>query len=142
VESRLGLAAFEAFGPLGRTFGGWEPSVWPGQLAPSLLWAWGEGGTPTSASVRWPSAIAGVLIGLTLARRATLGLGGRAGVLVGLCWFGSVGLMDRSAGAGLDLLAGLATVTALDRLLGRGSDLVAGAWTALAFLTGGWPSVA
>jgi hypothetical protein len=142
VEARLGLGAFEGLGPLGQAFGGWEPSVWPGRLLPSLVWAWGEGGTPTSASVRWPSAIAGVLAGLFLARRAAGTLGGRAGVLVGLCWFGSLGLMDRSGGAGIDLITGLATVAALDRLLGRGSDLVAGGWSALAFLCGGWPPVA
>ena len=61
--------------------------------------------------------------------------------MVGLCLFGSVALIDRSAGAGLDLIAGLATVAALDRLLGRGSDLVAGAWAGLAFLAAGWPPV-
>ena len=61
--------------------------------------------------------------------------------MVGVCLFGSVALIDRSAGAGLDLIAGLATVAALDRLLGRGSDLVAGPWTGLAFLAAGWPPV-
>ena len=142
IESRLGLTAFETPGPLGRALGGWEPSVWPGRLLPSLAWAWGEGGTPTSASVRWPAAIAAVLTGLILVRRSSDRLGGRAGVLVGLCWFGSIGLMDRSAGAGLDLIAGLLTVAALDRLIGKGSDLVAGAYAALAFLAGGWPPLA
>jgi len=142
IESRLGLAAAERLGPFGQVFGSWDPSVWVGQLVPSLLWAWGEGGMPTSASVRWPAAIAGVAVGLILARRASSVLGGRAGVLVGLCWYGSLALMDRSAGAGLDLITALGTVAALDRLLGRGSDLVAGCWAALAFLAGGWPPVA
>jgi hypothetical protein len=142
VESRLGLAAFERLGPFGQVFGSWDPSVWPGQLVPSLVWAWGEGGTPTSASVRWPGAIAGVVIGLILARRAATALGGRAGVLVGLCWYGSVALIDRSAGAGIDLITGLGTVAALDRMLGRGSDLTAGLWAGLAFLAGGWPPLA
>ena len=32
-------------------------------------------------------------------------------------------------------------MAALDRLLSRGSDWIAGLWTALAFLTGGWPPV-
>jgi len=141
-ESRLGLAAMETLGPFGQVFGGWEPSVWVGRLVPSLVWAWGEGGMPTSASVRWPSAIAGIVIGLVLARRCATTLGGRAGVLVGLCWFGCVGLIDRSAGAGVDLMVGLGTVAALDRLLGRGSDAVAGLCAAVAFLAGGWPPLA
>ena len=130
------------FGPLGLAFGGWEPTVWPLPLAASSLWAWGEGGTPTSASVRWPAAIAGVLVGLILARRGAAPISGRAGVLIGLAWYGSIALMDRSAGAGLDVLAGLATVAAIDRLLGRGADLAAGGWLALAFLSAGWPPVA
>jgi hypothetical protein len=142
LESRLGLAAREGCAPLGRVFAGWDPTVWPAQLAPSALWAWFEGGAPTSNSVRWPAAIAGVVAGLILARRAASRLGGRAGLLTGLCWFGSLGLMDRSAGAGLDLITGLATIAAFDRLLGRGSDLMAGAWLSLAFLAGGWPPVA
>ena len=142
IEARLGLAASESLGPLGQVFGGWDPSVWPGQLAPSLIWAWGEGGRPTSASIRWPAAIAGVVIGLILARRAATTLGGRAGVLVGACWYGSLALMDRSAGAGIDLVTALGTVAVLDRLLAGGSDLVAGIGLAWAFLAGGWPPVA
>lgn len=142
VESRLGLASGERLGPFGQVFGNWDPSIWPGQLVPSLVWAWGEGGIPTAASVRWPAAIAGVAVGLILARRIATTVAGRAGVLVGLCWYGSLALMDRSGGAGIDLVTGLFTVAALDRLLGRGSDLTAGAWTALAFLAGGWPPVA
>ena len=142
IESRLGLAAAESFAPLGRVFGGWEPAVWPLPLALSRAWSWFEVGAPTSASVRWPSAIAAAVVGLMLCRRTSGFLGGRAGVLVAVCWFGSLGMMDRSAGAGIDLIMGLATIAALDRVLGRGSDLVAGLWTALAFLAGGWPPVA
>ena len=142
AEARVGLAAFEKLGPFGRVFGGWDPSVLPGRLLPAWVWAWGEGGTPTSASVRWPEAIAGVVLGLVLARRASQGLGGRAGLLVGLCWYGSVGLIDRSSTTGLDLVTALGTVAALDRVLGKGSDLVAGLFAAFAFLAGGWPPVA
>ena len=88
IEARLGLSAGEGLGPFGQVFGGWEPALWPAQVAPSVLWAWGEaGGIPTSASVRWPAAIAGVLAGLILAHRAwgeARGLGRRAdgGLLV------------------------------------------------------------
>ena len=142
VESRLGLASFEGVGPFGQVFGGWDPSIWPGQLAPAAAWAWGEGWIPTSATVRWPAAIAGVWIGLILARRLSTTLGGRAGVLLGLCWCGSVALIDRSSGAGIDLITGLGTVAALDRLLGRGTGYVAGLWAGLAFLAGGWPPLA
>ncbi len=143
VEARVGLSAAEPLGPFGQVLGSWDPGTWPGQVAPSALWAWLEGGYyPTAASVRWPSAIAGILAGLILARHVTRALGPRAGVLLGLCWFASVALIDRSGGAGLDLVAGLAVLAALDRMLDRGSDLVAGVWSALAFLSGGWPPVA
>jgi hypothetical protein len=143
LEARIGLSAAERFGPFGQMYGGWEPGIWPGQVAPSALWAWGEAWYyPTAATVRWPSAIAGVLAGLLLARHAGRTLGRGATFWVGLAWFGSLALIDRSAGAGLDLVAGLTVVGALNRLLGRGSDLWAGVWTALAFLGGGWPPVA
>jgi hypothetical protein len=141
IEARLGLAAGEGFGPLGRAFGGWDPKTWPAQLAASVVWAWGEEGMPTAASVRWPAAIAGLAAGLILVRRMMSVLGLRAGLIVAVCWFGSIALIDRSAGAGLDLIAGLATVGALDRIFGRRSDWVAGLWAALAFLAAGWPPV-
>lgn len=140
-EARLGLAALEPFGPLGQAFGGWEPRVWPGPLLAARAWAWGAGATQSSA-VRWPAAIAGALAGIVLARRGSLALGGRSGLLIGLAWLGSLALMDRSAGAGLDLFTGLFTVAAIDRLLGKGSDLAAGSWMALSFLCGGWPPLA
>jgi hypothetical protein len=142
IEARLGVAAGEALGPFGRFFGGWEPSLWPAPVALSRAWAWFEGGTPTAAAVRWPSAIAGVLIGFLLTRRMLGALGPWASALVGLCWFGSVALIDRSAGAGLDLIMGLGTVAALDRIVGRRSDPIAGLWASLAFLAGGWPPLA
>lgn len=142
VEARLGLAASESFGPLGLAFGGWEPSLWPGEVGPSILWGWGEEGKITSASVRWPAAIAGLLAGLIITRRVLATLGIRAAILTMLCWSGTVALMDRSAGTGLTMIPGLAVVAALDRILGRGSGWVAGLWAALAFLSGGWPPLA
>lgn len=141
TESRLGLAAQGSPGPLGQVFGGWDPSIWIGRLLPSLIWSWGEGFMPSSASVRWPEAIAGIALGLVLARRAVLTINGRAALLIGVCWFGSLGLIDRSSVTGLDFITGLWTVAALDRILGRGSDLVAGTFAGLAFLCGGWPAV-
>ena len=97
------------------------------------------GGRPSSAAVRWPAAFAGIIAGWMLARRMCTALGIRAGVLFGVCWFGSLALIDRSAASGLDLILGLATLAAIDRLMTRGSDLVAGLWASLAFLAGGWP---
>jgi hypothetical protein len=141
IEARQGLAAGERFGPLGHVCGGWEPSLWPARVVPSQFWAWAEGST-TAASVRWPDAIAAVAIGVLLARRLARTLGPRAGVLAGFCLFGSLAWIDRSAGAGIDLVAGLAIVAALDRILAHRSDRVAGCWAALAFLAGGWPPLA
>lgn len=142
IEARLGLAAGAPIGPFGQVYGNWEPSLWPFQVALSRAWAWCEGGAPSSAAVRWPAAIAGILTGFLLARRLDRTLGARAGVFVGFCWFGSVALIDRSAGAGIDLVMGLGVVAALDRIVGRGSDAVAGLWASLAFLAGGWPPMA
>jgi hypothetical protein len=142
VEARLGMASGEALGPFGRVFGYWDPSLWPLSVVFGRVWAFFEEVGPTQNVVRWPSAIAGVLIGLLLARRARLALGPRAGVLVALAWYGSFALIDRSAVTGLDLIAGLGTVAALDRLLARGSGWVVGAWASLAFLAAGWPPLA
>jgi len=141
-EARLGLASADPVGPFGRVFGYWDPSIWPLPVALGRIWAWFEQLGPTQAAVRWPSAIAGAVIGVILARRARLTLGPRAGVLVALAWFGSAALMDRSGGMGLDLIAGLGTVAALDRLLARGSGWSVGTWASLAFLAGGWPPLA
>jgi hypothetical protein len=142
AEARLGIAAGEVLGPVGRVSGGWEPSVWPAPVVVGQVWAWAEGGTPSPAAVRWPAAIAGLVIGLFLARRLTTTLGARAGLLTGLTWFGTLALIDRSAGTGLDLITGLATVGAIDRLLAGKAGWGAGLWGALAFLSAGWPPLA
>jgi len=142
ADARLGLAAREGFGPLGQAFGSWEPTLWPGKLGLSTIWAWGEGRRVTSASVRWPDAIAGLIAGVVLAGRARRVFGARAAVFMMLAWCGTLGLMDRTSTTGLDMISGLALVIAIDRLLSRGSDWVAGFFTALAFLAGGWPPVA
>jgi hypothetical protein len=142
IESRLGMAAGERVGPMGQVFGSWDPAIWPAELLPSQAWALGEERMPTSASVRWPAAIAGLITGVVLAARAMSTLGTRAALILGVCWFGSLGLIDRSEWTGLDLVAGMATVAALDRILARGSGWLAGAWGALAFLAAGWPPLA
>jgi hypothetical protein len=141
AAARQGLAASEAFGPLGRVYGGWDPSLWPGRMLVSGIWALGEGGRASSASVRWPDAIAALGIGLILCRRVRAVAGARASLLLAGTLFGSVAMLHRGETPAVDLIAGLAVVGALDRLLGRGADWLAGAWLAAAFLAGGWPPV-
>jgi hypothetical protein len=141
-EAPLGLAAGEALGPFGRVVGGWEPSLWPAQVAPSRIWAWFEAGKPTSNSVRWPAAIAWVLTALLITRRMNQALGARASILAAVCLLGSFAWIDRSSTTGIEPIAGLAIVAALDRILNQGSDRIAGVWAALAVLAGGWPPLA
>ncbi|MDB5350008.1 MAG: hypothetical protein JWN86_1255 [Planctomycetota bacterium] len=140
-EARLGLAAGESVGPLAQVFGGWDPTLAPGKVLISQLWAWLDGGTSTGA-VRWPSALAAVAIGLLMARRLTQVLGERAGVLACLAILGTLGMIDGSALLGIDAMAGLAIIGSLDRILSRGSDWIAGLWAAGAILLGGWPALA
>ncbi|HWE39649.1 MAG TPA: hypothetical protein VG406_24080 [Isosphaeraceae bacterium] len=141
LEARLGIASGERLGPLGRAFGGWEPGLWPGTVAPCWLWTKGLGGTPTPASVRWPTAIAAVAIGLILARRLGRALGEGAEAWGAVAWFGSLAMIDRSGPLATGMIAGMAIVGALDRILARGSDWGAGLWAALAVLAGGWPAL-
>ncbi len=139
-EARLGLAARESVGPMGQVLGYWAPDLWPAQVLPSLgLVRLSAGGRASTATVHWPAAIAAIVAGLILAWSTTRTLGNRAAILFGLCWFGSLALFDRSAGAGLDMILGLALLGTIDRLLRRRSDALAGLWASLAFLAGGWP---
>ena len=126
--------------PLGQVFGYWAPDLWPAQVIPSVVLGRLEvGGRPTSAAVRWPAALAGILAGWLICWSMGKALGLRAGLLFGLCWFSSLGLIDRSSGTGLNLIMGLGTLAAIERLISRGSDRVAGLWACFAFLAGGWP---
>ncbi len=139
-EARLGLAAGERPGPLGQVVGYWAPDLWPAKVLPSFILAQIEpGGRPTSAAVRWPAALAGILAGLILSRRTARFMGTGAGLLLGVCWFGSIALIDRSSAIGIDLIVGLATLATLSRLMTTGADPIAGFWAALAFLAGGLP---
>jgi hypothetical protein len=139
-DARLGLAAGERLGSLGQVVGYWAPDLWPAKVLPSFLLAQLEpGGRPSSAAVRWPAALAGILAGIVLSRRMMSVMGDRAGLLLGVCWFGSIALIDRSGAIELDLIVGLATLAALDRLMTAGAGWVAGTWASLAFLSGGLP---
>jgi hypothetical protein len=142
VDARVGLAAGEPFGPLGRVYGYWTPDLWPGLVAASKVAVLLEaGGRATPGSVHWPAALAAVAIGWLMARRMLRTAGFRAGLWLAVCWFGSLGVIDHSGGTGLEFLSGMAIIAALDRLLEHGSDWGAGFWSALAFLMGGWPPV-
>ncbi len=170
VEARLGLASGARIGPLGLVYGLWEPGLLFGEVFPSQIWARVHGGFPTAASVRWPGAIAAVLIGFLVVHRANKMLGQRAGVLAALVvlsslamidrsvvgvgaldawlagqlyrWTGSLALLQNPIAARLDLIGGLAIVAALDRILTRGADRLAGLFAGLAFLAMGWPALA
>ncbi len=140
VEARLGLAAGEALGPLGRVFGYWAPDVWPVPLFASKFLAMFENlARPTTASVRWPGVFASLAIAWLLWRGASKRLGARLSMWVAVCWLGSIGVVDHAAFARLDLLQTLGVVAAIDRLLDRGRDFVFGCWGAFAFLCGGLP---
>jgi hypothetical protein len=139
-DARLGLAAGERLGPLGQVVGYWAPDLWPAEVLPSFLLAQLEpGGRPSSAAVRWPAALAGIFAGLILCRRMMGVIGRRAGLILGVCWFGSIALIDRSGAIELDLIVGLATLATVDRLMTTGADWLAGIWASLAFLSGGLP---
>ena len=142
VDARLGLAASESLGPLGQVCGSWAPDLWPVRVIVSQIAVFLEPGSRTTPSVvLWPAALAALAIGWILARRAMKLMGQRVGLWVALCWFGCLGVIDHSGGTGLEFLSGLGVVAAIDRLLEHGSDWKAGFWTALAFLSGGWPPV-
>ncbi len=139
-EARLGLAAGERFGPIGQVFGYWAPDIWPARFLPSLALGRLEAfGRPSEAAVRWPAALAGIFAGWIVARGMLNALGLRSALIFGLCWFGSLALIDRSAVTGIDFIVGLATVCAINRMMSRGLDAISGVYAALAFLAGGWP---
>lgn len=150
-EARLALAARESAGPLGQVYGYWAPDIWPGELFPAMLFSWmSPGSQANGAIIRWPSALAAILGGYLLARGMQRALGYRAAISAAIAWFSSLAVMDRSTGAGLDVILGqtgagldmvlgVLTFAAIDRVLDRGCDRVAGFWASLAFLAGGWP---
>ena len=139
-EARTGLAAGERAGPMGQVLGYWAPDLWPAQVLPSLaLTRLTASGRPTTGVVRWPAAPASIFAGWLLVWGMSRTFGARAAIVLGFCWFSSLAVIDRSAGAGIDPILGLATIGAIDRILTRGSDWIAGLWASLAFLAGGWP---
>ncbi len=139
-DARLGLAAGASMGPLGQVYGYWAPDIWPAQLLPSVILAAFEPlARPTPGSVRWPAALAGILIGLILWRSASRALGHRGGLIVALAWLSTIGIVDRSSVTGLDLIQTLFVLGAVERIHSVGKDTTMGVWASLAFLAGGWP---
>jgi hypothetical protein len=139
-EARLGLAAGGSIGPLGQVFGYWAPDLWPGKVLPSIAVSrLGSASRASAGVVRWPAALAAIFAGWLLVRGMYGALGHRAAIWAGVCWFGCLAVIDRSAGTGMDMIVGVATLAAVERLLSRGADWVAGLWASLAFLSGGWP---
>jgi hypothetical protein len=143
-EAAVGLACWGEPTPFGQVGGAWDPTLLPGRVWPSLLWVFlfGDAGLPTPDAVLIPSALATLVTGLILARRAWATLGARAGAFAAACALGSLGLIERPLAFGFEPWTGLAIVAALDRVLGRSSDWVAGFWAAFAVLSGGWPALA
>ncbi len=140
-EARLGLAAAESWSSYGRVYDGWYPDLWPLRVGLSRLVAWGfEAGIPTAFSVRLPAALAASALGILLALRIGYAVSGRAGLFVGLAWFTSVAVIDRSGQGALEFVSGLGTVWVLERLVARRVDWSAGLGLAWAFLAGGWSS--
>lgn len=139
-DARVGLAAKAGIGPLGQVHGQWRPDVWPLPVAASRLALHLERpGQPSSGTVLWPTAIAGLIAGALVGRRLMSLDATRLGLLFGFAWFSSLALLDHSNSIKVDFIAVAATIAALDRLIARGSGWVAGLWASLAFLAGGWP---
>lgn len=142
TEARIGLAAGGPIGPLGEVYGSWDVSLLPGKVLPAQMWCWGEGGIPTTASIRWPSAIAALIAGSLLVYGSWRKLGATAAAWTAVCWGTSIAIIDRSESLNVDFLTGLWTIAALERSLSRGCGLLAGIFAGLAFLAGGWTPVA
>ena len=138
-EARLGMAAREPLGPVGQSFGGLDPAIYPGPLAAIKAWSVLEEHGPAQESMRWPAAIFAAVIGAVLTLRSEWICGKTAGLAVGLCWLASLAVMNRSGEFGLDFFTGLGTVLALNRTITSQGRLTLGIglMTSAAFLCGG-----
>ena len=136
------MASNESIGPYGRVFGYWDPSLWPASVALGKVWGFFEETGATQNAVRWPAAIAGLLIGFVLARRARVDDGPEGGGAGrdGLVW------VDRADGPIVGGRPGSGRGTG-DGRRARSADgprvgVAVGAWASLAFLAAGWPPLA
>ena len=69
-EARLAMAAREPLGPVGQSFGGLDPAIYPGPLVAIKAWSIFEEHGPGQQSLRWPSAIFAAMIGAFLTLRS------------------------------------------------------------------------
>jgi hypothetical protein len=138
-EARLGMAAREAFGPVGQSFGGLDPGIYPGPVLAVKAWSSLEKWLPGQESIRWTSLICAGLIGVSLTLRSEWKSGKTAALAVALCWFTSLTLLHRAGDLGIDFYLGFGLVLALnDSIYKKGQlGLRAGICTSLAFLCGG-----
>lgn len=138
-EARLAMAAREPLGPVGQSFGGLDPAIYPGPLAVIKAWSVLEEHGPAQESVRWPAAIFAAVIGAVLTLRSEWISGKTSALAVSFCWMASLAVISRSGEFGLDFFTGLGLVLALNRTItahGR-LDFGIGLLTAAAFLCGG-----
>ncbi len=138
-EARLGMAAREAFGPVGQSFGGLDPGIYPGPVALIQAFSIIEEWKPAQESIRWTSVICAGLIGIALTLRSEWKTGKTAALAVAFCWFTSLALLHRSGELGIDFYLGAGLVLALnDTIANRGQlRLRSGIYTSIAFLCGG-----
>jgi hypothetical protein len=138
-EARLALASREPLGPVGQSFGGLDPAIYPGPLVAIKAWSIFEEHGPGQQSLRWPSAIFAAMIGAFLTLRSEWICGKTAALTVAFCWLTSLAVINRSGEFGLDFFTGLALVAALNQTIfqnGRLDYRIAIA-TSIAFLCGG-----
>jgi len=143
AEARTAMATREPLGPVGQSFGGLDPAVFPGSLVLPKLWAAVADDAAGVESIRWPEAILAILLGGVLAVRTERIAGKSAAIWVAFAWFSSLAVMHRSGDSGIDLTAGFALLLALDRCVTRRGllDWRAAICTSVAFLCAGLPPV-
>ena len=138
-EARLAMAAREPLGPVGQSFGGLDPAIYPGPLLAIKAWSILEEHGPGQQSLRWPVAIFAAIIGAILTLRSEWICGKVAALSVGFCWLTSFAAMNRSGEFGLDFFTGLGLIFVINRSIANQGrlDTIAGLLTSLSFLCGG-----
>ncbi|MFM1801234.1 MAG: hypothetical protein RJA81_586 [Planctomycetota bacterium] len=138
-EARLGMAARETFGPVGQSFGGLDPGIYPGPIAIIKAWGLMEKHGPGQEAIRWTTAICASLIGIALTLRSEWLCGKVAAISVALCWLSNLALINRSGEFGLDFYTGLGLVLALNETVAKKGMLTwkAGIFTGISFLCAG-----
>lgn len=138
-EARLGMATREAFGPVGQSFGGLDPGIFPGPVAVIKTWGLLEKYGPDQEAIRWTAAICAAVIGIALTLKSEWICGKVAALAVALCWMSNLAVINRSGEFGLDFYTGLGLVLALNDLIANKGrlSLRTGIYTSIAFLSAG-----